>query len=294
MIAYILSSLIVTIFGYVSSGAFKYRISKINKDLMKKMIKYSSVLIPTTFMWWIMNSSDRIMVTSLIGESANGIYAVSYKLPTLLSVIIAIFNQAWLFSAIDERDSSDNEVYTNKVYKMIFCVLNIIGLLLLLGCRPFMKIYVASEYYVAWKYMSFLIVGVVFQSLSTFISTSYSVNKDNKGFLYSGSMGAIVNIVLNFILIPLIGVYGAALATCVSYISVFAYRVIDTKKYIRIHIFEKKYVISYFVILIAAASLYIDFYIGEAIIFVLLVLFCILFRTEIGDFLKIVIKRKKI
>ena len=82
LIAYILSSLIVTIFDYVSSGAFKYRISKINKDLMKKMIKYSSVLIPTTFMWWIMNSSDRIMVTSLIGESANGIYAVSYKLPT--------------------------------------------------------------------------------------------------------------------------------------------------------------------------------------------------------------------
>ena len=47
--------------------------------------------------------------------------------------------------------------------------------------------------------MSFLIVGVIFQSLSTFISTSYSVQKDNKGFLFSGLVGAVVTIIQTII-----------------------------------------------------------------------------------------------
>ena len=50
-----LSNLIVFIFAFIFSGAFKVNIKSINKLLMKKMIKYSIVLIPTTFMWWIMN-----------------------------------------------------------------------------------------------------------------------------------------------------------------------------------------------------------------------------------------------
>ena len=46
------------------------------------------------------------------------------------------------------------------------------------------------------------------------ISTSYTVHKDSFGYLFSGSFGAVFNILLNFILVPVIGVYGAALATC--------------------------------------------------------------------------------
>lgn len=44
------------------------------------MAKYSVVLIPNSFMWWIMNSSDRIMVSSMVSVAANGIYAVSYEM----------------------------------------------------------------------------------------------------------------------------------------------------------------------------------------------------------------------
>ena len=64
---------------------------------------------------------------------------------------------------------------------------------------------------------------------ATFISTSYNVYKDSKGFLISGLIGAISNIIMNIILIPILKVYGAALATCLSYIIVFCYRLFDTR-----------------------------------------------------------------
>ena len=108
--------------------------------------------------------------------------------------------------------------------------------------KPFLSWYVAADYFEAWKYTPFLIVGCVYLTMGTFMSTSYTVHKDSMGFLLSGTFGAVLNIILNFALIPVIGVYGAALATCVSYIAVFVFRFFHTRKYIKYSIFTKEFI----------------------------------------------------
>lgn len=99
--AYILANLITCIYAFWI-GNIKNVIRNFNIDtaLAIRMIKYSFVLIPNTFMWWIINSSDRIMVTAMIGAAANGIYAISYKIPSMIQIFSNIFNQAWTYSAI--------------------------------------------------------------------------------------------------------------------------------------------------------------------------------------------------
>lgn len=255
-IAYIGANIIIIIYGVV--------FSKINdtlhnfefdKKLFKDMIKYSLILIPTSFMWWIMNFLDRVMVTKYISLSANGIYAVSYKIPTILSVISSIFTQAWLFSAIKEKDSEDNGSYTNNVFNFMAFGTMLIGSMLLIIIKPLFNVYVTKEFFEAWKYVSYLMIAYVFLNLSTFISTSYSVHKDSKGFLLSAIVGAVVNCILNFILIPMLGISGAAIATLISYISVFVYRLFDTKKYLIIKI-ERKFVISIILMIIISILLY--------------------------------------
>ena len=239
-LAYIISNILIIIYGMIF-GNIKEIIKNFHfdKKLFKDMTKYSIVLIPTTFMWWIMNFLDRIMVTNFVSLSANGIYAVSYKIPTILTVVSSIFTQAWLFSAVKEKDSEDNESYTNKVFEFLAFGTIVIGALLVIIVKPLFKIYVAIDYYEAWKYVPYLMIGYVFLNLSTFISTTYNVHKDSKGYLFSAVSGAIVNCILNIILIPIIGVHGAALATMLSYIAVFLYRLKDTKKYLRINISYK-------------------------------------------------------
>lgn len=239
-LAYIISNILIIIYGMIF-GNIKEIIKNFHfdKKLFKDMTKYSIVLIPTTFMWWIMNFLDRIMVTNFVSLSANGIYAVSYKIPTILTVVSSIFTQAWLFSAVKEKDSEDNESYTNKVFEFLAFGTIVIGALLVIIVKPLFKIYVAIDYYEAWKYVPYLMIGYVFLNLSTFISTTYNVHKDSKGYLFSAVSGAIINCILNIILIPIIGVHGAALATMLSYIAVFLYRLKDTKKYLRINISYK-------------------------------------------------------
>lgn len=256
-VAYTLANIILLIYSVIVGDVIiDLKKFDFDKKMFIQMIKYSVVLIPTSFMWWIMNFMDRVMVTNMISSSANGIYAVSYKIPSILAVLSSIFTQAWLFSAVKEKDN-DNERYTNKIFNFLsFCTI-FSAMFLLVILKPLFNVYVAKDFFIAWKYVPFLMIGYIFLTLSTFISTSYNVNKDSKGFLVSATVGACINIVLNFLLIPILKIYGAALATAISYLAVFIYRVIDTRKYIKIQI-NNKFICLIILSILLSVLVYID------------------------------------
>lgn len=253
-VAYILANIIMTIYGVANCGVFSsIKDAVFDKKLFKQMTKYSVILIPTTFMWWIMNFLDRVMISGMMGVSESGIYAVSYKIPTILSSVSSIFMQAWLFSAIKNDKEDDNEKYTNNVFRMLCFILVATSLPLLMLTKWIFGFYVAPEYFIAWEYVPSLMIGHIFLTLSTFVSTSYNVNKDSKGHLKSATVGAAMNLILNAILIPSIGVQGAAIATTISYISVFIFRMFDTRKYLKMHFTSRMLISTVSVIAVSIA-----------------------------------------
>lgn len=263
-LAYIIANIITCVYAFIV-GDVKKVVPRfeIDKRLASEMIKYSIVLVPNTFMWWIINSSDRVMVAAMIGTAANGIYAISYKVPSMIQIFSNIFNQAWTYSAIREDESQDREAYSNRVYNGVTAVAMISGVGVLAIIKPFLKYYVSSDYYIAWQYTPFLVVGYVFVTMGAFLATTYTVNKDSKGFLFSGCSGAIANIVLNFLLIPYMGITGAAVATGLSYIVVFFYRAVDTKKYMQINAFGRRQILATVVLCVAVGTLFVESFIGQ-------------------------------
>lgn len=257
--AYIIANTLTAIYALIMGKGYRsFSFLTVDKILLQRMVKYSIVLIPNSFMWWIMNSSDRIMVSSMVGIAANGIYAVSYKLPTLVSTLTTIFNQAWSYSAIREEGTEDESEYNNKIFKVLIGIVMLIGIGLVTFMKPFLSIYVAKEYYVAWKYTPFLTVGCVYLTLASFMATSYTVHKDSFGYLFSGTFGAVFNIAMNFTLIPWIGVYGAAIATCTSYMIVFVFRLFHTRKYIQYNIKNKEFLVGSPILILSAGLMFMD------------------------------------
>lgn len=294
IIAYIISYFITIVLCLFRGNVFKtLKKFKIEKKLLKEMLKYSVPLIPNALMWWIMNSLDRVMVTSMIDVEANGIYAVSYKIPAILMTITTIFNQAWMFSAVKEKDSKDKNEYTTSVFKSLSTSVMTVSIFLLLILKILLKFYVGESFYTAWKYVPPLLVGTIFLTLGTFLSNEYTAHKDSRGFLISSTLGAIINLILNFIMIPRIGVMGAAIATCISYIVVFIFRVFDTKKYLKISYKKTKYFEEILLIFLASIVIYMEnnFYVFN----ITLVLFIIIILLEKSFWTKItksIIKRQ--
>ena len=246
LLAYIISYVICSLFLVFLINPFKV-LKSANpttlKTTMHEMLRYCVFLIPNSIFWWITISSDKYIIIFLIGSAFNGIYSVSNKVPTLITYSFQIFIQAWQLSAIKEQGKENEKEFVNDIYKGLFSVLSVAVSLFLLIIKPFISIYVNKEYYSAWQAASILGVTAMFNILSSFVGIRYVVIKDNKRNMYTTLLGAGINIILNFILIPKCKLIGAAIATLVSYFVVFIVRIIDTKKYLPITILKEHYLI---------------------------------------------------
>ncbi|MBQ4536501.1 MAG: oligosaccharide flippase family protein [Lachnospiraceae bacterium] len=285
LMAFILSNILTGIYAFVAGNVIDVlKHYSFDKELFKRMVRYSLPIIPNSFMWWIIDSSNRIMITSMISVSASGIYAVASKIAGLVSFISTIFNQAYSYSAIHENNSEDREDFNNKIMDMLFLLITVIGLFVLTIIKPFMKIYVGSQFVEAWIYAPPLIIGTCILVMATFFSVFYKVNKDSNGFLKSGILGAIINIILNFSLIPIWGVIGAAISTCITYVAIFIFRYFDTKKYIQLEVFNLRHIISFLILISAGIAVYISVIIQIIVFAVSLLFICILYKNCIQLF----------
>lgn len=88
--------------------------------------------------------------------------------------------------------------------------------------------------YPSWKYVPFLVLSVIFSCFVTFLGTFYMVAKKNAMALVTTCVGAGLNLVLNYFLIPKYGVNGAAFATFACYFTVFVLRAVDTRRIVRL------------------------------------------------------------
>ncbi len=216
----------------------KYRPLGNDKMLRSAMIRYSIPLMPTTIMWWIINVSDTFMVRAMHGSDANGVYSFAYKFPNLASIVVGIFLQAWHMSAITERNSKKISDFYSDVFSFMQTVMFVAVAGIMLVLRPIIMPFFGSEgFEFAYFYVPCLLGAVLFQCSSNFMGSIYEASNKTSHSLVSSAIGAVTNILLNLVLLRTIGVIGAAIATLASYIIVFVYRVIDTKKllYMRIN-----------------------------------------------------------
>ena len=218
-----------------------------------KMLRYSIPLIPTTVFWWITSVSDRYMVNGFIGSYANGIYTVSYKIPTVLTLVSSIFMQAWQFSAVTEShgDREEHSEFFSYVWRSFQAVMFLAGSTIIAFAKPAIKILSAKEYYSAWQYVPVLSCAMIFTAFTSYMGTVYVVTKQSGMSFITALAGAVINIALNFVLIPSpLGVQGAAVATFISYFAVFIIRAVNVKKYLPFKMYSKHIGINSVIIII--------------------------------------------
>lgn len=249
-ISLIVSDIIFIIILLIPVLKSKQKRIKQNHQLAKEMKSYSKPFIINSISWWINNASDKYLVLLFCGINITGIYSIAYKIPSMLEVVQNIFSQAWQISAIKEYKSKEAEAFFSTMYKYYNFILIMTVLIILLFLKSISKILFAKEFYVAWKFVPFLLLAILFGALSGFLGSLYSANKDSKMYAKSTLIGAISNIILNLILIPIFNAYGAAIATFISYLVVWIIRVKNVKKYLELKIEHKKNTIIYLLLII--------------------------------------------
>lgn len=227
----------------------------VDRGLIKEMYRYSIPLVPNGVSWWIVNVSDRTIISWILGASANGLYAVSNKFPTILSSLLGIFNLSWSESAALHINSPDCDEFFSDISNTVTKLFTSLGVGMI-ACMPFVfPLLINSKYNEAFDQIPILVLGAVFNVVICLYSAVYIAKKMTKQVATVSIIGAIINIVVNVLLIKHIGLYAASISTAVSYFVMMIYRHIDLKKYINIK-YEKGLVIKTILIFTFSIILY--------------------------------------
>ncbi|MEG1591929.1 lipopolysaccharide biosynthesis protein [Chryseobacterium sp.] len=252
-------------------------------EFSKTLLGYSTPLIPNSLSWWAISSANRYIILMYLGAAANGIFAIAYKLPTILLMIVNIFYLAWQEKAITSYDREDRDEYYSKVLKDYIRVLFSISILIVAANKLALSFMVNKDFFDAWQYTPLLLLSIIFSSIAGFYGTGYLSAKKTKGAFTSSIFGGIATVGLSFLLIPRFGLFGASGAVVMGYIVLLIIRFSHIRNLLKI-IFPFRLFIALFIVFVAVSILN---YGNNYILYLNLMLaFCIVFyinRKEISN-----------
>ncbi len=294
LVPIIIANILSSIFVFLYLKLYKYTSFKsYDNDLMKKMIKYSIPLVPNSLSWTIVNLSDRLVISSVIGTAANGIYSIAYKFPNIIDTVYGFFYTAWKESAAKAVIDNDKNEFFNKIFKNLSKIMFSVSIGLIGSMPLIFNIFINNTYKEAYVYIPILVIAMYFNNMAGYFGGIFSAYKNTKIMGTTTVIGSIINIIVDLLLIKFIGVYAAAISTLISCVFIYYYRKSKVKKYI---ILDKVNIKIGLLILILTLLLY---YINKNIIIKILnilviMIYIIIINKEILKlFIENIIKKVK-
>ena len=221
-LAFVLDYMITSILylmNYLRSG-LTFNNWRYDADVSKNILHSSIFLMLSAAAGYVLLKIDQVMIKFFLDETAVGLYAVAVKLSEIWYFIPSI-TCASLFPAIINAKKSNDQQYKNRLFKL-FVFLGVTGIFIAAPISIFAPQIITLLFGSAYIESSKILQIYVWSGIGLFIMTGINryfmaENQLKSIFVYS-LVSVAVNIVLNFILIPQIGLLGAAWATLVSYL----------------------------------------------------------------------------
>lgn len=204
--------------GIFTARHFSLRFSA---QLLKDMLRFSLPLLPSLFAIWIIDFSDRYFLTRMSTLGQVGIYSVGARISSIIILFSASFQMAWgPFALSIQHEDDAKEKYSRGLFLFV-CALLACATAITIFARPILVLLTEPLYYDAEKVIGPLALATV--AYGAFLVVNIGLILKKKTLLTSAaiSVGAALNLGLNFFLIPRFDIMGAAVATAVSFFVAF-------------------------------------------------------------------------
>lgn len=244
------ANIIGSLYSFVFSKLYRYiRFGETRACRLKEMLSYSFPLIPSAVTWWVISALNRPIMESYVSLHDIGVYAVACKFPNLLNSLFVIFGLSWQISVLEEYNKPDYHKFFNNAVRGVFSLIAMGVILLSAFSREFITIFAASEFYEAWEFVPILTLGTLLGNLGSMFGSNFLATKQSKYMLYTSLWGSGAALILNFILIPLLGLWGAAVSTVISMFVIAITRIYYSWQFVRMtHIIN--YIVTFILLLI--------------------------------------------
>lgn len=292
-LATFIANILAGIYLLFATNTYKYIKPKYwDTKLVKAMLKYSLALIPNAISWWVINVSDRTIISSMLSIGANGIYAAANKFSGMFINTYNIFNIAWTESAAVHINDKDRDEYfshtINTGFKVFACFA-----LIIIALTPFIfPLLINEKFNEAYYQIPILMLSTLFNVGVGLVSVIYVAKKRTLDISKTSFIAALINIIINVLLIKKIGLYAASLSTAIAFLAMFIYRTIDCKKYVNFKLDMKMIVLLSIMYAITFVLYYINISYLNIAMLVLVLLFTVIYNKNSLKTIKKILKKK--
>lgn len=259
-------------------------------EICKKMLKFSIPLCVATISYWLLSGFTKVMITKQLGAFENGLYAVSNRFSSMITIFVNVFQFAWNEMAYLMADEENRNEKYNLCVSLLFKTIMFGSAIAFLVAKLIFPFLVADQYSAAIDLIPISIIGVALNSMAGFLGTLFMTEKKTSYILYSTVISAAINIVLGRYLVEIWGLKGVVSALSIAFAMLMITRLLQLKNKFAIKISIKDLMIVIWV-LIAVVTFYHN---KSCIVDVLaIVLLGILYIFSIKDYIKTVFRFRK-
>lgn len=244
--SYISSSILTSIYlEYKTKALRQFTFKQIDKKIISKIIKFGTPLIPNNISWWAVAAVNRFLIINYLGFSANGIFSITSRFTSILSMLIEVFKLSWQESAILSYKDADKGSLYSTVFNSYFNIVSTLCYILILVLKAVYPYLVSKDYYESWLYLPIVMVGVGISAFVSYYGAGYLAAERTSGAFWSTMIGALVNIVVSYYLIQKVGLFAPAIATVSAYLAIWSIRHNSMRSFYKIEL-DYKLLLSQF------------------------------------------------
>lgn len=202
-----------------------------NIRLLAEMLKFSAPLVPSGIAVFLTTYIDRLMINHYLTLADVGIYGIAFRLAAVIGVVILGFQMALTPLIYTHYEKADTPAQLAKIFRIFtaFSLLMVMALVVL--AQDILILMTTPEYYAAASLMIFMVPAFLLSQMYVF-APGMTIAKKTYFILLLNVVTALISLTLNVLLIPLLGLKGAATANLLSYLILFfGYMYISQKLY---------------------------------------------------------------
>ena len=209
------SSMMIT---YLVINRKWFSFKRYDKKLLKQLLVIAIPLIPNFLIYWLFNSCDKVMVSNILGVSATGVYSVGAKLGLASQLIYMAFAGGWQFFAFSTMKEKNQVENNSKVFEYLGIISFVATAFVCAWSYGIFKLLFKPDYLDGYIIAPYLFLAPLLQMLFQVAANQFLVVKKTWPNVFILLSGAVINIIINLVLIPVLGIEGASIATLLGYI----------------------------------------------------------------------------
>ena len=188
--------------------------------IVSSMLKFGIVMIPGTISMLILQASDRYMLTYLSANTMHdvGIYSAGYRIGMIMHFLVTMISLVYLPYAMKIAKEPQAQSINRSMFKYFVIFGSLFGSLIIIYSQEIFRYIIDSNYLTSYKIVFAGVISSFLYGIFNIININYYARKKAGNITLAVILGSIINIALNFFLIPKYGIFGAGIASIISYL----------------------------------------------------------------------------